>query len=751
MAGNIKIPFTGDLNYDEDNIKESISYFHLLAQQPNSNIFYILCKNQLNNGIFPNYYFSSDPRDFQVDQSNFNTKSSGSVYLNYSKNGESQFNFKDAQSKSDIKPFTNLEINSTKDPNSKQNINLNFKNSFLNYGIQYSFNNFSGPIQFRKTMDNSIGLSQGACGIFPSSSFDDTFFKYMGVCVYQDGSNLSITGSAGAGTCFYIEKSGMQNSSRYFNQLKSKSFGPKVKDTFVLELNKEGKTEYVRSELTKGSDFRILDRKLYGSESLGSEGVTGIDSVKMDVKNKPMLFENKRNLENYNYFIIPTKIANSYFHIGGLTGTHGNQSAFSSIPVEYYTNDEKTTVYNAETGLSIGGYLNTQHSSINRKTHSVNIQSWTTVNFFVFYTSSGLPNSLWKYPTYKSLTQQQTEGLITAFSWGKQNQAAIGYIPWHCSLNEKCGNCTTGSGCEPTQETPKVISGESSQLPLSESTETTDSNKGIFIWSSFAITCLLVVIWLIVFYYLIDSLTSAGKNIRLTNIKKLTGLDSLSGPVNYSTQLDEEAKLGYNISNESYKGVDERKDLGDWKYKKEDSDKNIAVYHNPKTNESYVGYRGTADLADVKVDAIDKEGNILRGTQRNNPRFKRSLAKYNEIKGKYGGETKVAGHSLGGTISEYVSKETGAKAQLYNPGRGVDKETIKDGVKCKLPKGMKPEFCNNVTKHIIEGDVVSVGDRAVGYGKTHIYKNPNEKEEGKIGKVKHMAAAHGLANFEKYT
>ena len=42
---NIKIPFTGDLSIDEDNTNESMSYFHFLAQQPGSQIFYILCKN----------------------------------------------------------------------------------------------------------------------------------------------------------------------------------------------------------------------------------------------------------------------------------------------------------------------------------------------------------------------------------------------------------------------------------------------------------------------------------------------------------------------------------------------------------------------------------------------------------------------------------------------------------------------------------------------------------------------------------
>ena len=39
----------------------------------------------------------------------------------------------------------------------------------------------------------------------------------------------------------------------------------------------------------------------------------------------------------------------------------------------------------------------------------------------------------------------------------------------------------------------------------------------------------------------------------------------------------------------------------------------------------------------------------------------------------------------------------------------------------------------------------------IGYGKTHIYKNPNEKSEGKIGKITHTVKAHSLDNFEKYT
>ena len=202
-------------------------------------------------------------------------------------------------------------------------------------------------------------------------------------------------------------------------------------------------------------------------------------------------------------------------------------------------------------------------------------------------------------------------------------------------------------------------------------------------------------------------------------------------------QLDDDAKTGLHMASQAYENEDTRKDYGDFKYKRGDSDKNVAVYHNDKTKKSYIGYRGTADIADVKVDVSNKDGNIVAGTQRGSKSYKKMLDKHKAISKKYGNNARVAGHSLGGSISDYVARETGAKAQVFNTGRGVDGEALADKALCMLPKGMgRPSYCDKVTRHRISGDPLSVTDKFISYGKTKTYKNPNS-----------IAKAHSLDNF----
>lgn len=203
--------------------------------------------------------------------------------------------------------------------------------------------------------------------------------------------------------------------------------------------------------------------------------------------------------------------------------------------------------------------------------------------------------------------------------------------------------------------------------------------------------------------------------------------------------LNDDEKLGLHTASQAYEPPDKRKDFGDYKYKKDDSDKNTAVYHNDKLNKSYIGYRGTADIADVKLDVSNKDGNIVAGTQRNSATYKKRLDKHKAISKKYGNLAGVSGHSLGGNISDYVARETGAKAQVFNTGRGVDGEALADKALCMLPKGMgRPAYCDKITRHRISGDPLSVADKFISYGKTKTYNNPSS-----------IAKAHSLDNFYK--
>tara|TARA_R110000868_G_scaffold131332_2_gene341315 strand:+ start:12270 stop:13001 length:732 start_codon:yes stop_codon:yes gene_type:complete len=188
-------------------------------------------------------------------------------------------------------------------------------------------------------------------------------------------------------------------------------------------------------------------------------------------------------------------------------------------------------------------------------------------------------------------------------------------------------------------------------------------------------------------------------------------------------KLDDNAKLGLDAAAQAYEKADDRKDIGDYKYQREDSDLHNAVYHNSKTGHSYIGYRGTdpKDTNDLKLDLTAKTGNIVAGTQRKSDRYKASLEKYNKIKNKYGGEVGVSGHSLGGSISNYVSDQTGASSQVFNTGRGVDGTSLADRALCKLPKSLRPKGCGKTTRHRISRDPLSLMDRLVGDGGTTTY------------------------------
>ena len=93
--------------------------------------------------------------------------------------------------------------------------------------------------------------------------------------------------------------------------------------------------------------------------------------------------------------------------------------------------------------------------------------------------------------------------------------------------------------------------------------------------------------------------------------------------------------------------------LGDYVYDYELSNKEDAVYHNPKDNKLLIAYRGTANLDDTKTDA-----SLAFGELRNTKRYDRSIATYDNARSKYSGsKTTVVGHSLGGSLASAIGRD----------------------------------------------------------------------------------------------
>lgn len=171
------------------------------------------------------------------------------------------------------------------------------------------------------------------------------------------------------------------------------------------------------------------------------------------------------------------------------------------------------------------------------------------------------------------------------------------------------------------------------------------------------------------------------------------------------------------FSDESYGAPDARRDYEDFKYQEGFSDKRRAVWHNDKTGQTHIGYRGSVDAHDWYVDLLDPKGNILTGTEGKNPMFKRDLRHFDKVSGAFGNDVKVSGHSLGGTRAINVSRKRNVEGEVYNAGSSpLGKSHDKT---CSSPS--PPEWCSKMTRHTVVGDPVSIfqGDH---YGKKNFYK-----------------------------
>lgn len=164
------------------------------------------------------------------------------------------------------------------------------------------------------------------------------------------------------------------------------------------------------------------------------------------------------------------------------------------------------------------------------------------------------------------------------------------------------------------------------------------------------------------------------------------------------------------VANEAYGNVDERATtVGSFSYRPEVSDSYHAVYHDPRTSQTMVGIRGTADFKDVLSDV-----SIVGGVEDMDPRFRASERKLQEITDTLGhgdyGNVKVMGHSLGGqVVSRLVARhgQKGLEGHAYNPGSGP-LQTLSNS-KCHI---FNTEECSNqragLHVHTVDGDPLSV-------------------------------------------
>lgn len=131
---------------------------------------------------------------------------------------------------------------------------------------------------------------------------------------------------------------------------------------------------------------------------------------------------------------------------------------------------------------------------------------------------------------------------------------------------------------------------------------------------------------------------------------------------------DDVSQRDVRFNQESYKSPKDRdRNINGYIYDEELSNNRNAIYHKKGVGTIHA-VRGT-DINSTK-DKLD-DLLVLIGLNKVSNRYKKTKKLHTRVKGKYG-ETQLTGHSLGGTIANNLSRETGSKATLYNPGRSVE-------------------------------------------------------------------------------
>ena len=123
-------------------------------------------------------------------------------------------------------------------------------------------------------------------------------------------------------------------------------------------------------------------------------------------------------------------------------------------------------------------------------------------------------------------------------------------------------------------------------------------------------------------------------------------------------ELSETDRLQWQFANESYEPELERRDIGQYVYDKELSDKETAVWHNHTDKRTHVANRGSTTAYDWAVSDLQ----IGLGIEGMGSRFKKAERETKEAHDKYGYTTDVSGHSLGGSITTHLTQRLGNNA-----------------------------------------------------------------------------------------
>jgi pimeloyl-ACP methyl ester carboxylesterase len=144
----------------------------------------------------------------------------------------------------------------------------------------------------------------------------------------------------------------------------------------------------------------------------------------------------------------------------------------------------------------------------------------------------------------------------------------------------------------------------------------------------------------------------------------------------------------------------------DFTYDVDASTATQAVYHNHKTKEVITSFRGTKELDDLATDLA-----VAFGAEKLTPRFRSQAREYKKVLDKYGeGWThSLAGHSLGGTINNYImNKYRDRVDNVFNFNPGSSAAHAMAGLRARIHN----QFEEKLHEFYIEGDPLSIATGA---------------------------------------
>jgi hypothetical protein len=168
-------------------------------------------------------------------------------------------------------------------------------------------------------------------------------------------------------------------------------------------------------------------------------------------------------------------------------------------------------------------------------------------------------------------------------------------------------------------------------------------------------------------------------------------------------------------------------------YDADNSDEHTAVFYNPQTKKVITSFRGTQLHHGTKtaVEDLSTDAMIVLGLENFSTRFKDTKTKHDQVLKTYGDgwEHEVVGHSLGGSLANYVGRANKTESHAFNPG-SVKSAGV--GMSDRIRRTIDPKYKDEMDKHnvyITGYDPLSVSE-AWGAG-VHYYKVKEDNERNR--------------------